>query len=52
MDILLLVGGLLLILIGANGLTDGAAFLLSLSDLPLSHSVHPPRSSQSASLPP
>ena len=25
MDILLLVGGLLLILIGANGLTDGAA---------------------------
>ena len=35
MDILLLVGGLLLILIGANGLTDGAASVAKRHILPV-----------------
>ena len=52
MDILFLVGGLLLILLGANGLTDGAASVAkyrpSSSGLPLLPSALPHRNSPSA----
>ena len=37
MDILFLVGGLLLILLGANGLTDGAASVAKRFHIPVSY---------------
>lgn len=55
MDILFLVGGLLLILLGANGLTDGAASVAKRFHIPsivigltMSPSVLPHRNSPSA----
>ena len=59
MDILLLVGGLLLILLGANGLTDGAASVAKRFRIPsivigltMSPSALPHRNSPSAYPPP